>query len=989
MTAPTLAGAGLPTSTYRVQFHKGCTFAQVTQAVPYLHALGITHLYSAPYLRARTGSTHGYDIVDHAQLNPEIGDETAHADLCAALQRHGMGQILDVVPNHMGVLETDNAWWLDVLEHGQASAFADTFDIEWHAAEPTLTNRLLLPVLGDQYGRVLERGEIALQFDADSGAFALHYFEHRFPVDPGCVPRIFAALPMPAAQRDTPGDKPGDAPDDAVGETTRLLGAFARLPARDASDGVPLGTRARQSALLNAALGTLARQHGWLAAWIDGCLKVLNGDPADAGSFDALDALVGAQAYRLAHWRAASDEVNYRRFFDVNTLAALRMERDDVFEATHARVLGWLADHSATGLRIDHPDGLAQPQRYFERLQQSRAGGLYLLVEKILAEHEALPAAWPVHGDSGYRFAGQVNGLFVDSAREAEMDRLWQAFTGDTARFEEVVYRCKQLIIETSLFSELRWLAMAAHRILQSDRRTVDYSRHRVQRALAEIAASFPVYRTYVHASEPASAADQQHVDWAVAAARRRLGEPAFELLDTLRALLLNAPGATAVPAAEHERFLARWQQFTAPVMAKSVEDTAFYRHLRLASLNDVGCDPARYGVSVASFHAENQIRARFYPHTMLATSTHDSKRAEDLRARIDVLSEVPELWGETLQRLDGLAEMARSDTDAGRAPARRDIWLLFQTLAGLWPADAEAGDEGARHALRERLQAYMLKAVREAKEHTSWADPVPAYEEALARTIDAVLRPGEANPFVAELQRLTQRIAPFGFANSLAQAALKFTSPGVPDLYQGCEVWGFSLVDPDNRRPVDFARLEAQLDGLRALYDDGRWPTLPEWVALREQAADGRLKQLVTWRLLQLRKTLPLVFAEGGYQLQQARGGAAAHALAYARSAGGTMVLVVATRLLQTLCAGDPTRWGPALWQGTTLVLQGAAAQAVQWTDWLTGRVLEPQGCDTQLLALDQVFADRGALPFAVLVAGPLPPDGDESAPAAGRGPD
>ena len=966
---PPLESAQVPGSTYRVQFHRGCTFAQVTAALPYLHALGITTLYSSPYLRARPGSTHGYDIIDHSAVNPEVGDAVQHARLCEALRRHGMGQMLDIVPNHMGVLEADNAWWLDVLEHGRASLHAETFDIEWNPTAPEMAGRVLLPVLGDHYGRVLEAAEIQLHFNAEAGEFGLRYWNHRFPVDPGHYPDILAALPAPPARDD------GESDSHAV--VSSLLDAFRRLPPRNETGDAARRARTRDAAVYKRTLARLAARHEWLAQWIAACVQRLNGQAGEAATFDALDALIAKQAYRLADWRVASDDVNYRRFFDVNTLAALRMERAEVFNATHQKVMHWLQDGWLAALRIDHPDGLSDPQQYFEQLQRRHAQqaavagqeprALYLVVEKILAEHEQLPEGWQVHGDTGYRFASLVNGLFVDSRNEAQVDAAYQAFTREPLDYAEIVYRCKKTIIENSLFSELNWLADALHRIAQANRRATDFTRNRLQVALAEVAAAFPVYRTYLRAGEPPSMMDRQHVDWAVAAARRRLGGSQATVLDYLRSVLLGEGEAADAPVDLRQRFIARWQQFTAPVTAKAVEDTVFYRYLRLVSLNDVGGEPSRFGLSVAAFHSANQGRMRHRPHCLLGTSTHDSKRSEDLRARIDVLSEDPALWQECVQRWAGWAELYLTPGDEGPWPDANTIWLFFQTLAGLWPH--EAPDDAGREDLRERMQAYMLKAVREAKRHTSWTCPETAYEEALARYIDAVLRPGQPNPFVDELQRLARRISPFGFRNSLAQVVLKLTAPGVPDIYQGCEQWNFSLVDPDNRRPVDFGRLAADLGGLRAMYQD-RWPDEREWAELRVTIADGRIKQLVTWRLLQLRREREALFRDGAYVALAAEGTAADHAVAYARVLDTEAVLVVATRLAYTLCGGDDAAWNPALWSDTQLQPPDALRRFPRWRNWLTGRSIDAAA--EEPLALQQIFAGSGDLPFVVLVATP-----------------
>lgn len=964
---PSLDTASVPCGTYRVQFHKGCTFEHVTQAIPYLRALGVSHLYSSPYLRARPGSTHGYDIVDHGELNPEVGDEQAFARMCQALRRNGMGQILDIVPNHMGVLEADNAWWLDVLEHGRASSHAETFDIEWQPAQPEMAGRVLLPVLGDHFGKVLEAGEIQLHFDDESGEFGLRYWDHRFPIDPSSYPDIFAALPAPPARDDSEGDSHA-----VVGA---LLDSLGRLPSRNDADPEARRARVRDAAVFKRQLARLARRHEWLSRWIAACVQRLNGQAGEPGSFDALEQLIAAQAYRLADWRVASDDVNYRRFFDVNTLAALRMERREVFEATHRKVLHWLQDGMLTGLRIDHPDGLSDPQAYFERLQaryaaMAEVGGhhpraLYLVVEKIQAEHEALPEEWPVHGDTGYRFGSLVNGLFVEPRNEDALLGAYQAFTDEDTDFDEILYACKKLIIETSLYSELNWLAHALYRLTRGNRRRCDFTRNRLRAALAEVAAAFPVYRTYLRTTEPATAMDRRHIDWAIAAAERRLGKSEATVLEHLREVLLGEGEAANLPAEGRERFLARWQQFTAPVTAKAMEDTAFYRYIPLLSLNEVGGEPRSFGVSVAAFHFANATRQRHRPHCLLGTSTHDSKRGEDLRARINVLSEMPAQWEDCVLRLSGWAQLYVTRMPDATWPSQNDIWLLFQTLVGMWPAHPPT--EAEREDLRQRVQAYMRKAIREAKLNTSWVCPASEYEDAVERYVDGVLRSGPS-PFADELQKFTARIAPFGFRNSLAQLALKFTAPGVPDLYQGCEHWNFSLVDPDNRRPVDYGALAQSLESVEALYRQG-WPLADHWRTLERNAADGRIKQLATWRLLRLRRERHVLFRNAGYLPLSVEGPAAEHAVAFARVHEREAVLVVVARLAYTLCDGEEENWTPRLWAGTQLEAAGLR-RFRRWRHWMTGEEVALAGEEDAMMDLQALFGGAGSLPFAVLVA-------------------
>lgn len=954
---PALDTADIPLATYRMQFHAGHTFEHAREAVPYLAALGVSHLYSSPYLKARPGSTHGYDVTDPTVLNPEVGSEATHAAMCAELSAHGMGQLLDIVPNHMAVLEARNPWWEEVLEHGEAATHARTFDIEWQPAAPEMRGRLLLPILGDHYGRVLEAGALQLRFDADAGQFAVHHWEHRAPIDPRDYPAVLSAVPAPT-----------NASEASLAEMAQLLEAFGRLAPRDTTDVQARESRLRETPVLRQRLADLAKAHEWLQAWITSTLEQLNGNADDPGSVDALDALLSRQAYRLADWRVAGDDINYRRFFDINALAALRMEDSAVFEATHQRILGWLAEGKITGLRVDHPDGLSRPTAYFRRLQRryaelTRAAGgearaLYLVVEKILADHEPLPPAWPVHGGTGYRFSSLVNGLFVDAAAEAAFEQAYEAFTGDTSTFEETVYACKKLVIDDAFAAELDWLADTLHRITRSDRTTCDFTRNRLRSALVEIAAAFPVYRTYVGADTfEASETDRKHVAWALAAARRRLGLTEVGLLQSLEPILLGVPGPVQ---ALRDHFVERWQQFTSPVMAKSVEDTAFYRHMRLASLNDVGSEPRRFGVSAAAFHAANTQRARYRPHWLLATSTHDSKRSEDTRARLNVLSEMPAEWANAVLELDAIGQRFVAQVDDTSAPSTPDRWTLFQALAGIWPAAGATPHERAE--LLERTQQYMRKAMREAKRDSNWLNPNEAYESAVENYIARVLA---LESFIQRLESLVRDVAPLGFRNSLAQLALKMTVPGVPDIYQGCEQWNFRLVDPDNRQPVDFPAMAAALERTRQMVGPDERPTQKQWQAMLPECPGGELKQLVTWRLLALRRAHPALFRDGLYLPLTVEGSAADHVLAFSRLHEGKAVVVAVARLLHGLQSQG--------WGNTTVHLSAAhpvLARTAQWRNWMTGQVLpcSDEGFSAQDL-LGDIGPRGGCLPFAVLL--------------------
>nr|MBP7566828.1 malto-oligosyltrehalose synthase [Burkholderiaceae bacterium] len=953
---PDIAGAEVPASTYRVQLHAGFGFDAAARAVPYLAALGVSHLYVSPWQRARAGSTHGYDVVDHDALNPELGDEAAFERLCQALAAHGMRQMLDIVPNHMGVLEADNAWWLDVLEHGPASLQAETFDIDWSPSDPQMQGRVLLPVLGDHYGRVLEAGELKLVFEAEEGSFHIAYWNHRFPIDPRDYPALLGRLPLPAGL-----------PEEEHARIESVLHALAQLPPRSDTSADARATRARDARVHKRTLARRVAAQPLLAVWIDAAVQSYGGTPGEAASFDALDALIARQAWRLAYWRVAGDEINYRRFFDINTLAALRTEREPVFEATHRRVLRWLQDGCVHALRIDHPDGLADPRGYFARLQArqaqacERAGlprrALYLVVEKILADHEDLPADWPVHGGTGYRFSNLVNGLFVDATGEGQLTRVYADFIGERLDFGDVLYDAKRLIMDVALASDLQWLAEALLRISRADRRTCDFTRAGLRLALAEVAAGFPVYRTYLTGDGQASETDRRYLDQAIARARRRGVAGDVSVLQHLRHVLLAPPGEDAAhePGYEAARraFIARWQQFTAPVMAKAMEDTAFYRYHRLVSLNDVGGDPRTFGTPPKAFHAVCESQAAERPNWLLGSSTHDSKRSEDVRTRLDVLAEMPAEWAAAVHEWRTLADAFAGSVAGLRAPTRNDEYLLYQTLVGVWPLVPT--DEAARQDLRERVGAYMLKAMREAKQETSWINPDDAYEAAMAGFIDGLFASRE---FVASLEAFVARIAPAGLANSLNLVMLKFMAPGVPDVYQGCEGWNFSLVDPDNRRPVDFEGAAARLAVVRGLYGQRdasalATPAVPargDWEVLRARPDDGRLKQLVTWRLLQLRAAQPGFFARAGYAPIAARGSRAEHVLAFARtapddtqdgSAYSRCVVAVASRLPWRRLGGDAAAEalsGSRGWDDTTLQLPAAPGG---WRELFTGRAI------------------------------------------------
>ncbi|OGA61748.1 MAG: malto-oligosyltrehalose synthase [Betaproteobacteria bacterium RIFCSPLOWO2_12_FULL_65_14] len=825
-----------------MQLHKDFGFARATEIVPYLARLGVSHVYASPFLKARPGSLHGYDVVDHRRINPEIGTEAELDHLIQELQRHGMGLVLDLVPNHMGVLHGDNPWWQDVLENGRASRYAKFFDIDWQRGG----GKLLLPVLGKHYGEALDDGELKL----DRRRQRVVYFDQSFPLN---------------------------------AKSTKNLGKVK---------------------------DTLA-----------------------------LHRLLEKQHYRLAFWRVASDEINYRRFFEITDLAALRAEDPAVFEATHALIAKLARRPGVDGLRIDHPDGLADPEQYLERLQ-ALADRPWVVVEKILADYEGLRADWKAHGTTGYRYANLLTGLFIDNAAAGRFERIYQRFSGERQRFEEISHDSRLLIMNTTLAAELHGLAARLARIASGNRRTRDYTASGLRKALAEIAARFPVYRTYV-TRRGVSDTDRRYIDWAVKAARRASRVADASVFDFVRSVLtLDAAPASGARRKQMLEFAMRFQQFTAPVVAKGVEDTAFYRYHRLVALNEVGNDPRDFGFTLKAFHAASEDRARNWPYTMIGSSTHDTKRSEDVRARLGTLSELGSAWRLLLARWHRLNRSRRSDTEGESLPSRADEYHYYQALLGIWPAAGP--DEKELGVLRERLKAYMLKAVREAKVHTSWINPDAQYEAALERFVVQSL---ESPAFLKEANDAVARLARLGMLVSLSQALVKVASPGVPDYYQGTELFDFSLVDPDNRRPVDYALRK------KHLAEEVRDPA-----SLLRNLSDGRAKLHIIRQGLAVRRAHPVLFHGGRYFPLYADAGREENACAFALRHGDHAVVAVAPRLFAHLGDADGAPLGERVWGAAKLALP-----AGRYRNVLTGE--QAEGGEAPLARLLATF------PVALLV--------------------
>jgi (1->4)-alpha-D-glucan 1-alpha-D-glucosylmutase len=864
-------------ATYRVQLHAAFTFAGASAVAGYLAALGVSHMYLSPVLQATPGSTHGYDVVDATAVNRELGGEKGFADLGAALTAAGLARLVDIVPNHMAI-GPGNRWWWDVLENGPSSVYAGYFDVDWHPPESKLANRVLLPILGDHYGRELEAGHIRVI--REGGSLLVTYYDNRAPLAPKSMDDLLARA---ADDVDGPG---GDA-------LRRAADDVRALPAATRTDAEGVAQRHRGKEAIRRQLESLFAAHPPAADAVDSELQRINGEP------DALDALLGRQNYRLAWWRTAAEELDYRRFFDINDLVGLRTEDPAVFAATHRLFLQWLTGGQVDGVRVDHVDGLRLPGDYARRLQEA-APGSWTLVEKILEHGETLPDDWPVAGTTGYDWLANVGGVLVDGSGYEGILAGYRAFTGDDEAWDDLVHRCKLEVLGGSLAADLSRLVARLADICEGHRRYRDYTRRDLREALEEVFANYPVYRTYLGADGAARPADRTTIAAATDGARRRRPEVDGELLGFVGRLLAGEEKGDA-----EREFALRAQQLTGAVMAKAVEDTAFYRFLALVSANEVGADPSRPATSLDHYHQACGHLHADHPLGLLALSTHDTKRSEDVRARLAVLSEIPEEWNAAAGRWSAATAQWRSPL-----VDRRTEWLTYQTVVGAWPLTPE------------RLLAYLEKATREAKVHTSWTDADPGYDSAIAEFGRRVLEDEAVAP---DMQAFATRVRRPGWSNSLTQKLLTLVGPGVPDIYQGTELWDLSLVDPDNRRPVDY-------EERRRLLGDASQVTAAEaWAA---ESGDGTSKMCLVRAALEVRAAHPDCFGpgpSGEYRPVYGTGEAAAHLVGCRR---GDSVVALATRLPEGLARrggwGDcslqlpPGRWrdrlGGGAWEGTVL---------------------------------------------------------------------
>ena len=864
--------AAIPIATYRLQLSADFKFDAAAAVVPYLRTLGITHLYASPFLKARKGSTHGYDITDHTQFNPELGGEAGFERLSAVLKKHDLGLILDFVPNHVGVHFADNPWWLDVLEWGQASPHAVSFDIDWELLPYRARGGVLLPIIGSSYGQALEQGELELRYDAGEGSFSAWYFEHRLPIAPERYSDILRTTIKEAGVEES-----------ATGKAILELASRYQGPRRP---------NRKEAPAFKAELKAIAEGAEIIARGID----AYRAGPDRPRQTLALHHLLERQHYKLGHWRLASSDINYRRFFDVNSLAGLRVEDADTFEATHRLVKRLIGEGKLQGLRLDHIDGLRDPAQYFQRLRRLIRGAqeddtrpFYVVIEKILGADEKLRTFSGVHGTTGYEWMNTITQVLVEGNGLEPLDEIFRQISSQSPKLEPILKEAKRRVLETLLTSEFTVLTRLLARIASGHYSTRDYSADSLRQALELYVLHFPVYRTYLTSSGPtvhdrtliSQTIEKARADWFAA------DEGIFDFLRDTLTMDLIKPGRAAHSAPRVCRFALKVQQFTGPMMAKSLEDTTFYRYHRLLALNEVGGDPSAKALSVDAFHRAMRTRAREWPHGMTATATHDTKRGEDARARIMALSEIPGEWSSAVGRWKLLNAPHLVIDGEMRAPSATFEYMLYQALLGAW----QAGDD----SFLERMQAYALKAAREGKEETSWLNPHEAYENGVNTFLARILDRSISAEFLSSLETLAQRLSLLGALNSLSQVTLKVTMPGVPDFYQGTELWDFSLVDPDNRRPVDFGERTRVLASLET----------PDWDRLVQDWPSGHLKLAWTRHLLKLRTELSDVFTSGDYQPLEVSGPHRDHVIAFARHNRRDAAIVVATRRFEAFSDG------------------------------------------------------------------------------------
>ncbi len=969
MERPFVHNLRIPVATYRVQFNGNFRFADAASIIPYLSELGISDIYASPYLAARPGSHHGYDITDPTRINREIGTQQEYDLFIDELKRHGMGQLLDIVPNHMCITGGENSYWMDVMENGPSSSCASFFDIDWDPVKDELLNKVLLPFLGDQYGNVLENGEIRLVFE--EGSFFISFYDHRLPVLPETYRDILALNTCNAGEGGTNSDT-------GLNELLSIVTAIENLPPYTQTDPGMTAVRNREKEIIKKRLFEIYQSDGSMRALIDSSVDAFNGTPGDPESFDLLDGLLSKQIYRLSYWQVATEEINYRRFFDINGLASIRVEEPAVFEETHRLIFDLIQTGKVTGLRVDHPDGLYNPSEYFDRLQrrcftitmmshvekvkenvnlpygngyiesaiskrydemlqsEKYYKPFYIVAEKILCRGETMPAEWPLFSTTGYVFLNSLCGLFVDSRNVKAFDAIYRKFTRERMDFQEIVYENKKLVMQVAMSSEVNTLGHHLNLITEQNRQTRDFTLNSLIKAIIEVIACFPVYRTYITGPD-VTERDRHYIELAVSRAARKnsvMNESIFLFMKDVLLLKFH-PGTDDKTRNEWLNFTMKFQQVTGPVMAKGVEDTAFYVYNRLVCLNEVGGSPDRFGTLPDTFHGQNIERNKNWPYALITSATHDTKRGEDVRARISVLSEIPGEWQDHLLLWSKINKRKKIIVNNLRVPDRNEEYLLYQTLLGSWPFGEQNEEEWDIY--KRRIRDYMIKAVKEAKVNTSWINPDRIYEEALTVFIDNILDRNRENPFLSDFLPFQRSAAFYGMFNSVSQTILKICAPGIPDFYQGTELWDLSLVDPDNRRPVDFVLRARMLDEMKHGIEK---KDLVEYAnELTKTMQDGRIKLYATYRALQLRKEMRELFEKGEYIPLEAIGIRSDHVIAFARRYLDTTIITAVPRFLTKILPVNGALFHD-IWEDTMIVTH-AGTNGQNYINVLTGETI------------------------------------------------
>lgn len=926
----------IPIATYRLQFNHEFNFKQAKEVVDYLNQLGITHCYASPLLAAKPGSTHGYDVVDYSQINPEIGTLENFHEYIEVLKHKGMELILDIVTNHMYIIDEHNHWWQDILENGPSSPFADYFDIDWHPPRAIYNNKVLLPILDQQYGSALENQQIKVIYQ--NGAFFLEVYRFKIPTDPKSWNLILEAF-------DKEVQKILHDHEHTL-ELKSIVTALSHLPSSGELENEKVSERLREKEMIKKRLESLLNANQSIFQLLSKQLEIINGKKGDPLSFDYLETFLNAQSYKLCFWRVANDEINFRRFFDIFEYAGIRTENLHVFQAVHELICSFIEKKWIKGLRIDHIDGLWDPEKYLQEIQKYCQEGesLYVIAEKILIGNEKLRIEWQTQGTVGYDFLNQLNHTFVYSQNKKSLITIYQNFTGLQDKPIELAYDCKRLVLDVLLSSELHMLARRLDHIAASHRSSQDFSAESLKWALRDVIACFPVYRSYIRAEKnQIHEEDRQYILSAVAWAKRRnpvVNRSIFNFIQDV--LLLEFPeGLDDRHKIERRDFVMRFQQLTGPIMAKGLEDTAFYRYYPLSSLNEVGGDLQTFGMTVEMFHKKNLERLEYWPHSMLGSTTHDTKRSEDVRARINVLSEIPKEWEQTLERWCKINERHKIQDGDDMIPDRNEEYLLYQTLIGTWPLQAMNSNSHAKYIAR--IRQYMEKAIKEAKVHSSWINPNSQHDQAVQQFIDKILNCEDENEFLKDFKAFMPKISQMGMLNSLSQTLLKLTSPGVPDIYQGNELWDFSLVDPDNRRPVDYSLRKQMLADLSI-------EKLEDYIRKPE---DGYIKLYMVQKTLQFRKKFSEIFSKGSYLPLEVKGKMQNHVIAFARMLDKKAAIIIVGRFFTFFMKDFLTTIEQNAWQKTFVELPQEFSNCRLTNIFDENKILSKSNC----IALENAF--------------------------------